>query len=92
MDAFTVLALDFALKSKWKRRRRKWAQQCYLCRERFGHPQILNEMRNSKPDVYRNFVRMDGKSFELVRPHITNENTVVRSAISPDHPQIMSYH
>ena len=88
MDAFTALALGLALKRyKRKRRRRKWAQQWYLCRERFGHTHLLNELRNSEPDVYKTFLRMDGESFdellELVRPYITKENTVMRSAISP---------
>ena len=87
MDAFTALALGLPLKSKRKRRRRKCAQQWYLCRERFGHTHLLNELRNSEPDVYKKFLRMDEESFdellELVRPYITKENTVMRSAISP---------
>ena len=87
MDAYTALALGLALKRTQKRKRRKWAQQWYLCRERFGHVPLLNELRISEPDVFKNFLRMDGESFDklldLVRPYITKENTVMRSAISP---------
>ena len=71
MDAFTSVG-----------RKRKWAHQWYLCRERFGHTQLLNELQNSDPDVYMNFLRKKGESFDelldLVRPYIP-----MRNAISP---------
>ncbi|XP_068244045.1 putative nuclease HARBI1 [Palaemon carinicauda] len=87
MDAYTALALGLTLKSTQKRKRRKWAQQWYLCRERFGHAPLLNELRISEPDVFKNFLRMDRESFDklldLVRPYIIKGNTVMRCAISP---------
>ena len=74
MDGLTALALGLALERK-KKRRRKWAQQWYLRRQRFGHTQLLHELRINEPNVYKNFLRMDGEAFDellqLVRPFLT---------------------
>ena len=92
MDGYTALALGFALKSRKKRRRQKWAQQWYLMYERFGCTRLLHELRINEPSVYENFLRMDGETFDellgLLRPFITKKkkkrtHTVMRSAISP---------
>ena len=50
------VGLGLALKNKRKWRSRKWVQQWYLCRERFGHTQLLNKLRNNEIDVCKNFL------------------------------------
>lgn len=54
-------------------------------RKRFSHEHLLDFLRDSEPEHYRNFLRMEGKSFdyllELVRPDIEKKDTNVREAI-----------
>lgn len=54
-------------------------------RNRFSHEHLLHFLRDSEPEDYRNFLRMDGESFdnllELVRPDIEKKDTNMREAI-----------
>ncbi|KAJ8950512.1 hypothetical protein NQ318_015256 [Aromia moschata] len=55
-------------------------------RNRFTHKHLLNFLRDSEPEDYRNFLRMDQESsdylLELVRPDIEKKDTNMREAIS----------
>lgn len=54
-------------------------------RNRFTHEHLLNFLRKSEPEDYRNFLRMDQESFdyllELVQPKIEKKDTNMREAI-----------
>ena len=90
MDGATALALALVCRKRrrsTKKKRTKWAKQWFLQRAKFGHSELLKELRNNEPDDYKNFLRMDGLSFdellELVGPHIIKQDTVMRNAIPP---------
>lgn len=89
MDGAIALALALVCRKRRtsKKKRTKWSKQWFLHRAKFGHSELLKELRNNEPDDYKNFLRMDGDSFdellELVGPHIRKQDTVMRKAIPP---------
>ena len=83
MDGATALALALVCRKRTskKKTRSKWCKQWFLQRAKFGHCELLKELRNNEPDDYKNFLRMDGDSFdellELVQPHNRKQDTVM---------------
>ncbi|KAJ8944913.1 hypothetical protein NQ318_012722 [Aromia moschata] len=67
--------------------KRRWSKEWYKNeKNRFTHEHLVNLLRDSEPEDYRNFLRMDQESFdyllELVRPDIEKKDTNMREAIS----------
>lgn len=56
-------------------------------RRTYGHVNLLAELRLNEPEDYKNFLRMDGDSFDellsLVTPFIQKQDTMMRESISP---------
>ncbi|GFR57442.1 hypothetical protein ElyMa_003456700 [Elysia marginata] len=89
MDGAIALAMALTCRKRrtCKKKRTKWPKQWFLNRAKFGHIELLKELRDNEPDDYKNFLRMDGDCFnevlEMVEPHIKKEDTVMRKAIPP---------
>ena len=72
MDTSTAVAILVALDAFTEdddepRQKRKWMKQWHKDHEKFGHVNLLNELRLSEKSDFRNFLRMDeagGKRIE----------------------------
>ncbi|KAJ8947566.1 hypothetical protein NQ318_010078 [Aromia moschata] len=71
---FLALTLVALKRKKQQKKKRPWSKEWYKKRNRFTHEHLLNFLRDSEPEDYMNFLRMDQESFdyllELVRPDI----------------------
>jgi len=80
--ASTLVALK---RKKEQKKKRQWSKEWYNMRNRFAHEHLLSFLRDSEPEDYRNFLRMDQESFDyllqLVRPDTEKKNTNMREAI-----------
>ncbi|KAJ8963132.1 hypothetical protein NQ318_018597 [Aromia moschata] len=83
---FLALTLVALKRKKQQKKKRRWSKEWYKMRNRFTHEHFANFLRDSEPEDYRNFLRMDQESFdyllELVRPDIEKKDTNMREAIS----------
>ncbi|KAJ8962359.1 hypothetical protein NQ318_018342 [Aromia moschata] len=83
---FLALTLVALKRKKQQKKKRRWSKEWYKMRNRFTHERLLNFLRDSEPEDYRNFLRMNHESFdyllELVRPDIEKKDTIMREAIS----------
>ena len=74
--AFLACSL-VALKQK-ENRKRRWSKEWYKMRNRFTHDHLLNVLRDTEQEDYRNFIRMDQDSFDfllkLVRHNIEKKD------------------
>ena len=71
-----------------KRKQRLWVMKWLINRHSQGAShQLMKELSTLDVSSYRNFVRMDSTTFEvllnMVAPKIQKQNTVMREAISP---------
>lgn len=68
-----------------KRVRRKWTKNWLSRRNDFSHMSLLRELRAADPNDFRNYLRMDENTFNLllnlVGQHLQKQNTVMRQAI-----------
>ncbi|GFS09356.1 hypothetical protein ElyMa_006619200 [Elysia marginata] len=75
-----ALALTYRKRITSKKERIKWSKQWFLNRAKFGHSELLKELRDNEPDDYKIFLRMDGDCFnellEMVEPHNKKGDTV----------------
>ncbi|KAL4122763.1 hypothetical protein QTP88_015038 [Uroleucon formosanum] len=82
--AAVTLAI-FKLRKQKKKRTRRWSKEWFKLRSRFTHENLLNVLRDTEPEDYKNFLRMDQEGFEtlleLVRPKIEKQDTIMRKAI-----------
>jgi hypothetical protein len=73
------------LRKQKKKRTRCWSKEWFKLRSRFTHENLLNVIRDTEPEDYKNFLRMDQEGFEtlleLVRPKIEKQDTIMRKAI-----------
>lgn len=60
------IAVAFGLNQKkpQKNKRRRWMKEWYKQRAQYSHEKLLNCLRMTEPDDYRNFLRMDATSYE----------------------------
>lgn len=88
---WSIFACCLVKKKKRLDRRRSttrsmWSRKWLLKRQRFSHIRLLHELRDD-PNDWRNYLRMDIDTYsyllELVTPHITKQDTCMRTAISP---------
>lgn len=95
-DALLVSLFGFAAQfvigngeNQRRRRNRKiWVRDWVKRRNELGcYSQLLRELENEEPQLYKNFLRMNNADFnnllELVSPLIKKENTNMREAIAP---------
>ncbi|KAK9708148.1 hypothetical protein QE152_g27378 [Popillia japonica] len=79
-----AIALAVCLKNKKKRR---WMEGWLKKRNKYTHKNLLNDLRLSESNDFRNFLRLDGTSFDALlqvsTPRISNMNTMTRDAIPP---------
>ncbi|XP_025419487.1 uncharacterized protein LOC112689835, partial [Sipha flava] len=65
--------------------RRKWVKNWLARRDLFGHMTLLKELNENEPNDLKNYLRMSKPDFDrlldLLRPHITKQDTVMRQAI-----------
>lgn len=82
-------ALAFAgvaelMKTKKKKKKSVWVKSY----RRFGHMEMIQELRTMYPDEYRNYLRMDEEALNLlltkVRHIIRKEDTIMRESIPPE--------
>ncbi|XP_069824530.1 uncharacterized protein [Dendropsophus ebraccatus] len=68
-----------------KRQRRFWSKQWLQQRDTFSHMPLLQEIRDTHPEDYRNYLRMSEDSFvkllNMVKPMIEKKDTLMRKAI-----------
>lgn len=71
--------------SQYKTNRRTWVKEY---RRRYSHLSLINELRDSYPDDYKNYLRMDSASFDilldLIKDKISKADTVMRKSISSE--------
>ncbi|KAJ8962839.1 hypothetical protein NQ318_001239 [Aromia moschata] len=83
---FLALTLVDLKRKKQQKKKRRRSKESYKMRNRFTHVHLLNFLRDSEPEDYRNFLRMDQESFdyllESVRPDIEMKDTNMCAAIS----------
>lgn len=90
MDASVIVALAGGLISienkKPRKRRRLWAKNWLLQRNKFSHMTLLKELAEEEPQDFKNYLRMDEECFEdlllQVTPKIEKKNTVMRESVS----------
>lgn len=79
--AFAGLSLSVI---KNKKKRSVWVKTY----RRFGHMEMVQELRENYPDDYKNYLRMDEETFALllhkVRNRIVKQDTIMRESISPE--------
>ncbi|CAI6362313.1 unnamed protein product [Macrosiphum euphorbiae] len=72
--------------TKQRKKRSQWVKNWKLDKSKFGNIPLLSEIRENNPDDFRNYLRMDSASFDvllnLVGPKICKMDTVMRSSIS----------
>ena len=83
-----VLALIIARRRRRRRDRKVWVREWIKNRPQLGaYHQLLQELKVTDTQGYRNFLRMDPTTFELlltkVGPLVTHQDTVMRKAIAP---------
>lgn len=70
-----VLSLDIKSKKRRRSRIKGWLEN----RKKYTHMNLLFHLRENEPTDFKNFLRMDEKTFQkllsLVTPHITKQNT-----------------
>ncbi|CAI6371180.1 unnamed protein product [Macrosiphum euphorbiae] len=85
MGFLAVTLAIFKLRKQKKKRTRRWSKEWFKLRSRFTHENLLNVLRDTEPEDYKNFLRMDQEGFEtlleLVRPKIEKQDTIMRKAI-----------
>lgn len=88
----SVIIATLLIKKKKKlharRNRTIWTRHWILNRPKYGaYHQLINELRLSDQNSYKNFLRMDVLSFEtllsMVTPMIKKKDTLMRDSISP---------
>ena len=87
-NAIACVALYVLCEKEERTPRKIWVKQWRINRERFGHMPLMRELRENNPEDYRNYLRMDDKTFQvilnLVRPYITKKDTIMRTSISAE--------
>lgn len=71
-----------------EKKKRKWVSDWVANRdERGAHAQLIRELRNEDPSLYKNFTRMAPEDYDLllkeVTPLIKKQDTHMRQSISP---------
>lgn len=73
---------------KKKKNRSVWQKKWLHERYKYSHLQLLKELKESDPEDYKNYLRMDENVFnellDLVRPHLTKRDTQMRQSIPPE--------
>lgn len=68
------------------KKRKVWSKEWYQNRAQFSHSNLMSELRVTAPDDFKNFLRMDSKTYDelldKVRPFIEKKDTNMRIAIS----------
>jgi hypothetical protein len=80
-----VVAIALALCLQKKKKNHRWMKEWYKKRNKYTHENLLSDLRLSEPNDFRNFLRLDGSSFDellkMVTPEIEKRNTTMRDAI-----------
>ncbi|CAH1961161.1 unnamed protein product [Acanthoscelides obtectus] len=71
-----------------KRKRSIWVKKWMEDRNKYGHMPLLKELRQDYPSDFKNYLRMDFDTFnillELISPIISKQNTKMRESISAE--------
>ena len=83
-----VIAIIIARRQRRRRNRSVWVREWIKNRPQLGaYHELVQELKLSDIQGYRNFLRMDPATFELllskVGPLVTHQDTVMRKAIAP---------
>ena len=83
-----VLAIIIARRRRRRRNRSVWVREWIKNRPQLGaYDQLVQELKVSDTQGFRNFLRMDPTTFQLllskVCPLVTHQDTVMRKAIAP---------
>ncbi|KAK9875678.1 hypothetical protein WA026_009474, partial [Henosepilachna vigintioctopunctata] len=73
------IAIILALATKRRVNRKRWMKQWLKKHEQFSHILLLNEIRDTEPEDYKNYFCMNDMTFDkllkLVKPFLLRENT-----------------
>lgn len=82
-----AIALAVTLEMKKSKKKRKWTKEWYRRRTEYTHENLLNDLRLSEPNDFRDILRLDGPLFgellKMIAPRIEKRNTPMRAAIPP---------
>lgn len=71
-----------------KNKRKTWVKKWREDRTKHGHMPLLNELRDNFPEDFKNYLRMDAETFNillnLVSALISKQNTKMRESISAE--------
>jgi len=81
------IAIILALLTKKKRvKRKEWIKDWIKKRELYSHCNLLNEIRFTYTEDYKNYFRMSEDKFEkllnMIRPYLLRQNTNMRNCLS----------
>lgn len=87
-----LIAFSVLLKNQKAKKRLIWTKNWLLKRARYGHTEMVQELR-AYPEDYKSFLRMDEDTYKLllrtVSPFIEKQNTTMRDSIST-HERLMA--
>jgi hypothetical protein len=70
------------------KRRKIWAKNWLLDRDKFTHINLLNYIRNDSPEDYKKYFRMSDENLKYllakVKPLIVKQDTVIWNAVTPE--------
>ncbi|CAI6346371.1 unnamed protein product [Macrosiphum euphorbiae] len=65
-----------------------WMKSWLSDKTKFGHLPLISELRNNNPEDFKNYLRIDGTTFDflldLIGPLIQKEDTIMRESIPPE--------
>lgn len=79
------VAIIIALATKRRVKRKRWMKEWLKKREQYSHVLLLNEIRITEPEDYKNYFRMNDITFEkllkLVTPFLLRKDTNMRRCL-----------
>ncbi|KAK9887976.1 hypothetical protein WA026_000267 [Henosepilachna vigintioctopunctata] len=79
------IAIILALATKRRVKRKRWMKEWLKKREEYSHILLLNEIRDTEPEDYKNYFRMNDITFDkllkLVTPFLLRKNTNMRQCL-----------
>ena len=83
----SCLAIALAVCLKKEKKKRRWMKEWLKKRNDYAHENLLNDLRQSEPSDFQNFLRLDATSFDellkMITPRTEKSNTTTRDAIPP---------
>ncbi|KAJ8912407.1 hypothetical protein NQ315_013473 [Exocentrus adspersus] len=85
---YVMIHIHLISNTSVRKRRSKWVKSYLLKKRQLSHIPLLQELRENDPDDFKNYLRTDMKTYDilfyLVREALTKQNIPMREAIGPE--------